>query len=111
MVRKYAEQGNCIIVGRAGCIIAKDIHLSMHIRIIAPFDYRVDAVQAKHKLDLDDAYDLVIETDKKRDIFMKFFKGNKPDSEVFDLILNKSKLSDEEIINIIVKLAKLRHFI
>ena len=27
VVRKYAEQGNCIIVGRAGCIIAKDIHL------------------------------------------------------------------------------------
>ena len=111
VVKKYAEQGHCIIVGRAGCVIAKDISMSIHVRIIAPFDYRVEAVQAKHNLDPDDACDLVIEIDKKRDIFMKFFKGNKPDSEIFDFVINKSKLSDDEIIDVIVKLAELRHFI
>ncbi len=111
VVRKYAEQGNCIIVGRAGCVIANDIPMSIHVRIIAPFDYRVDAVQKMHNLDPDDAYDLAIEIDRKRDLFMKFFKGNKADSEVFDLVLNRSKLSDNEIINLIVKFAELRNFI
>ena len=36
VVHSNAEDGNCIIVGRAGHVIAKDIDNSIHIRLFAP---------------------------------------------------------------------------
>ena len=108
IVRIYAEHGNCIIVGRAGCIIAKDIKKSLHVRLIAPAEYRKSIVKSLFKMSDDEAYHSVIETDKKRDLFMSFFKGDLPDDEVFDLILNRSKLNDKEIVNTIIALAEQR---
>ena len=111
VVRAYAEQGNCIIVGRAGCIIAKDIKKALHVRIIAPFEYRKNVIKLELNLSDKKAYNMVVETDKKRDLFMKFFKGNIPDEEIFDVVLSRKKLSDSVIIETIEKLAEFRGLI
>ena len=108
VVKTYAEQGNCVIVGRAGCIIAKNIKKSLHVRLIASFDYRKDFIKSRYNLSDKEAYNTVIKTDKKRNMFMKFFKGNLSDEKIFDLILNREKLSNDEIIDTIEKLAELR---
>lgn len=111
VVRKYAESGNTIIVGRAGCVIAKDIPDSMHIKLVAPFLERVKRIQEKYKLNEDEARKKVIYTDDKRHKFMSFFKGDIPDSELFDLVLNNYKLSEREIIDVVMKLMKVRGFL
>lgn len=111
VVRKYAEQGNSIIVGRAGCVIAKDIKQALHVRIIAPFEFRVNEIAKAFKLDKKDAAKLVGETDEKRQKFMSFFKGNEPDSKLFHVVYNKSMLSESEIIKSIVELAKYKKLI
>ena len=80
----------------------------MHVKLIAPFDYRKDYIKKHYNLSDKEAYNIVTKTDKKRTMFMKFFKGNIPDEEVFDLILNREKLSNEEIIGTIEKLAEIR---
>ncbi len=108
VVRTYAEQGNCVIVGRAGCVIAKDIKKSLHVKLIAPVEYRMNFIKSRFNLSEKKAYNMVLETDKKRDIFMNFFRGNLPDDEIFDLILNREKLNDTEIIDTIGKLAEVR---
>jgi len=108
VVSKYAEQGHCIIVGRAGCVIAKNIAKSLHVRIIAPFEFRVNEIQNAFKLSKEDAERMVEETDKHRDVFMSFFKGNEPDANLFDVIYNKSKLNEDAIIQSIMQLAKAR---
>lgn len=111
VVRKYAEQGNCIIVGRAGCIIAEDIEKSLHVRLVAPFNYRLKNVQTRLNLNEKEATQNVLDTDKKRSLFMKFFKGNKPDDQIFDLMLNREKLSDDEIVETIYRLAEFRDLV
>ena len=108
VVRAYAVQGNCVIVGRAGCIIAKDIIKALHVKLIAPFDYRKDYIKKHYNLSDKEAQETLIKTDKKREMFMKFFKGNLPDDKIFDLILNREKLTNEEIISTIEKLAEIR---
>ena len=108
VVNTYAEQGNCIIVGRAGCIISKDIQKAIHVRLIASSDYRTNTIKSRFNLSDKEAYNRVIETDKKRDMFMKFFKGDLPDDKIFDLVLNREKLSDAEIIGTIENLAEIR---
>ena len=111
IVRKYAEQGNCVIVGRAGCIIAEDIEKSLHVRIVAPLEFRINSVKNRMGISEKEAVKNVEETDKKRTLFMKFFKGNKPDDEIFDLMLNREKLSNDEIVETIYRLAQFRNLI
>ena len=111
VVRSYSEQGKTIIVGRAGCVVAKHITKSIHIRIIAPFNWRVNQVKMRFDISTNAATAKVKETDKRRETFMKFYRGNKPDSELFDLIVNRSTLSSEEIVDQIFMLAQHRGLI
>jgi cytidylate kinase len=111
VVRKYAEQGSCVIVGRAGCIIAEDIEKALHVRLVAPFEYRMNNVKNRLKLNEKEATQNVLDTDKKRLNFMKFFRGDKPDDEIFDLMLNREKLTDDEIVETIFSLAEFRKLI
>jgi hypothetical protein len=93
VVRSYAEQGNCVIVGRAGCIIAKDIPKSLHVKITAPFEYRVDRIKNRFNLTDKQASEKVKEIYKKIDQFMKFFKTDFNKETGFDLIINRATLS------------------
>lgn len=111
VVKNYASQGNSIIVGRAGCIIAKDIKRALHIKITAPFDYRVKSIQEHYNIDRDEAERKVISTDEKRKRFMSFFKADIPENELFHLILNKAMLTKEEIVEIIFTMAQQRKLI
>jgi cytidylate kinase len=108
IVRSYSEQGNAVIVGRAGCVIAKHIKRSVHIKLMAPFSWRVNAIKNRFNLSISEATEMVKETDKRREAFMEFFRGNKPDSEHFDLILNRASIPSEDIVSHIIALAKER---
>ena len=105
IVRSYSEQGRAIIVGRAGCIITKHISRSLHVRLIAPFCWRVNVIKNRFDINSSDAVDKVRETDKRREAFMEFYRGNKPDSELFDIVLNRSTISTEIIVDQIFNLA------
>lgn len=111
IVRNYAEQGDCVIVGRAGCMIAHDIPKSLHFRIISPLEYRVNSISRRLNLSESEAMKRVSETEKRRDSFMKFFKGDKPDAEIFDAIYNRGRMTTDEIVNCIVNLALARNFV
>jgi Cytidylate kinase-like family len=40
-IRKLATNGNVILVGRAGAIITADLPNVLHVRLVAPFEFRV----------------------------------------------------------------------
>jgi cytidylate kinase len=108
IVRSYAEQGHAIIVGRAGCVIARHIEKSIHIRLMAPLTWRVDRIRDRFNISKTEADKMVKDSDKRRDSFMEFYRGNKPDSELFDIILNRSTMSSEEIVDQIFHYAQQR---
>lgn len=108
VVKCFAEKGHNIIVGRAGYIIAEHIPKAVHVKIIAPKQIRVKEIQERFKISRQEAIKKVDDIDKKREKFMSFYQGNKSDSEVFDLILNKSRLKIKSIVSLIVQLAKMR---
>ncbi len=111
IVKDYAENGNCIIVGRAGCVLANHIDKALHIKITAPFKYRVNYIMNKYNLTITEAEQKVTDTDFKRKRFMSFFNGDLPDNELFHITLNKDKLSEFEIVNTIINLAKYKGLI
>ena len=104
VVQSFASQGHCIIVGRAGCVIAQDFSKSLHIRLIAPIDWRVERVKTRMEIPLQAAKELVEDNDVRRTTFMTYFKGNLPDSKLYDVVYNCAKLSAEQIVENIIHL-------
>ncbi len=111
VVRSYSEQGKAIIVGRAGCVVARHITKAIHIRLMAPQQWRINQIRMRFNISISEAASKVKETDKRRETFMEFYRGNKPDSEMFDLILNRSTLSTQEIVEQIYLLALQRNLV
>ncbi len=108
VIRSFAVQGNVIIVGRGGVVIAKDIPHSLHINLEAPLEWRTIRNAEKHHLSLEDARKMAIDIDKKRKEFREYFVGKNTDYTRFDLSINCMTLSVDEISELILKLAEIR---
>ncbi len=111
IVKQYAEQGQVVIVGRAGCVLASHIKKALHVRLIAPDKYRINQIMNRFEFDKKAAIKHIKERDEQRKTFMKFYNGDKSDAELFDLVLNRDKMTNEEIIHTIVHCAELRKLV
>ncbi|MBK9390930.1 MAG: cytidylate kinase-like family protein [Bacteroidetes bacterium] len=66
VVLSMCKEGHIILVGRGGVSIAHDIADSLHIRLIAPFYWRVENVMKKKEMDIETAEEYVVDTDEKK---------------------------------------------
>jgi cytidylate kinase len=105
IIRTYAYQGGVVIVGRASAVITNEIRRALHIKLVAPVDFRVKLLCDNLKVTQKLARKTVEETDRKRESFIKFFRGTKPENDFYDIILNRSKFDEEQIIGFIYNLA------
>jgi len=108
VIRSIGQQGFVIIVGRGGAAILKDIEKSMHIRLIAPLDYRGDGVSRRHEISKEEAKKLTLEMDRKRKQLRDDFSDTPIDNNDYDLIFNCKKLSTESIVDLMAKAANLQ---
>lgn len=104
----FGVRGRVIIVGRAGSAILRSIPDSMHIRLIAPLEYRIEGVSRRHQISLKEARKLTLDMDKKRAQLRNEFAGRKVNSVDYDLIFNTERMKTEEIVQIIAKAAELK---
>lgn len=102
VIRKFANEGNAIIVGRGGVAITRDIPKSLHIFLEAPLEWRALRVADKHEFTIDQARSYAQSIDKKRSQFRDFYQGKGNDYTRFDIKLNCMTLEINEIIDIIV---------
>jgi len=111
VIHAFGEKGRVIIVGRAGSTILRDIPNSLHVRIIAPLDYRIEGVSKRHQITLKAARKLTLDMDKKRAILRNDFAGKKINDVDYDLVLNSKTLNLEQMVTLIEKAAELRKLI
>ncbi len=106
VVKTYADVGNVIIVGRAGFAITQNIEKSLHIKLIAPINWRAKSLASRLSISEADAKIKINEIDKKRDSFAKMFSPSGNDSTQFHVVFNREKMTTDEIVNQILLLAK-----
>ncbi|MEN8226631.1 MAG: cytidylate kinase-like family protein [Bacteroidota bacterium] len=102
VIRKFANEGNAIIVGRGGVAITRDIPKSLHVFFEAPLEWRALRVAEKYDFSIDQARNYAQNIDKKRSHFRDFFQGKGNDYTRFDIKLNCMTLEIKEIIDIII---------
>jgi cytidylate kinase len=101
VIRTFAEEGFCIIVGRAAHIIAHDIENALHLRFLAPLEYRIKTIMDNNHLNRQEAIDFVQKVESERKAFRKAIRQEAPENDLFDLCINRASFSDEEAIDLI----------
>lgn len=104
VVLSICKEGHIILVGRGGVAIARSISDALHIRLVAPFYWRVDNVKKKKELSLEKAEQYVVDTDEKRFILITTFLDKKPLNidYLFDATINRSSFAIADIAEMII---------
>jgi cytidylate kinase len=106
VVLSMCKEGHIVIVGRGGVSISHEISDALHIRLIAPFYWRVENVMRKKKMDIEAAEEYVVDTDEKRFNLIQAFLDKKPLNidYLFDATINRSSFTIEETVELILSM-------
>ncbi len=106
VVLSMCKEGHIILVGRGGVSIAGEIADSLHIRLIAPFYWRVENIMKKMHMSMEAAEEYCIENDEKRHNLILDFLDKKPLNidYLFDATLNRASYTIQELADLIVSL-------
>ena len=106
VVLSMCKEGYIILVGRGGVSIAHEIADSLHVRLIAPFYWRVENVMKKKAMNIEAAEKYVVDTDEKRFNLIHTFLDKKPLNidYLFDVTINRSSFSIQDISEMLVSM-------
>jgi cytidylate kinase len=111
VIRSIVKSGNVILVGRGGVAFAKDNPRSLHVKLIAPIEWRVEHISKNYKKTKSEALKHILEIDMERKYLIDSFMGYDTDLSIFDVVFNRKTITEEEIINAILNLAEARKLI
>ncbi len=102
LVYQEAAEGNCIIQGRGGQYLLKDVPGTVRIRLIAPLALRIERVQKYLGCSEREARAEVLQKDHDRSEFnAHFFDTDWKDAINYDAVLNTENLAPEQLGKII----------
>jgi cytidylate kinase len=97
-----AIHGGCVIVGRAAAQVLPE-ETTLRVRLVEPEARRVAALQERFDVSAAEARRWLEETDRRRDRFVRdYFHQGPSDPARYDLILNSSRLSEDDCADLIV---------
>lgn len=76
-IKKVANEGPCVIVGRCADYALSDYKNCISIFVHAPLEERIQRISEKQQISTNAAKDLIIKTDKKRASYYNFYSNKK----------------------------------
>lgn len=91
IIEKIADNGSCVIVGRAADYVLKDRENVVRIFIGAPKEYRISSVMEVYGDSRDEAEDSIRHSDKARAAYYRHISGKRwGDEKNYDLVVDSS---------------------
>ena len=108
VIRGYARQGSCVVVGRCADYVLRDEKSILRTFVYADLDYRENRVKQRHpEIKEGHCIDLINKTDKRRSSYYNFYTGNKWGKlDNYDMAINASTLGIDGAADAIVTAAK-----
>lgn len=104
-ILRIAQEGNAIIVGRGGAVVAQSLPNCFHFRLEAPLEHRVGAIQQRLGLGRDEAAALVEEHQRNRERFIEsFLHCSMADTRYYHAVFNTAKNPFERLTRSIFEL-------
>ena len=106
-VYENSKEGNCVICGRGAQLMLKGIPGVLNLRFVSSMDKRVERVSEVLKCDKKNAEKIIVQNDKDRSGFHKFFfEHNWKDINLYDLVINTDNIDIDSSVEIIKTLNK-----
>lgn len=97
-----AAHGECVIVGR-GATNVLPMATTLRVRVVAPLEHRIQAVQREDSLSHKEAIARVKTTDEERNRFItSHFQVDPADPTNYDLVLNVARFTQEECADFVI---------
>lgn len=101
MVRLVAYQGYAIIIGQGGTAATADIRNGISVRLEAPMQWRMIRVCTRDNLSKEDAIAKIHAEEAQRAHLRKIYEESNPRSPTFNLTIDNSVLTAEQIASLI----------
>jgi cytidylate kinase len=111
VIRSIAKTGHIIIVGRGGVAFSKDNPRSLHIKLTAPIEWRVERISLNYNKTKEEALKYILETDLERKYLIDSFMGFDSDDSIFDLVFNRKTMNDDEIVSSVLNIMELKNLV
>jgi cytidylate kinase len=105
-----AALGEAILIGRGGAVITRKLAAGIHVRLIAPLEWRIARLRENPERAAEANAEFVKRADRERERFTRKYLGaDGSDPELYHLILNNQYLSMEEQVEVITALVREKH--
>ena len=105
IIKKVANEGPCVIVGRCADHILRDRNDVLRVFIYADLDFRVKRAIDLKGVKPSKAEQVVQKTDKSRSNYYNFYSGKKwGATENYDLCINTTGIQIKEMVSVIAKM-------
>ena len=102
-IRRIAEQGPAVIVGRCSNYVLRDLGNTIDIFLTSPVETRIRRIMERHSLSEDKAEALIQQKDKAREEYYNYYTfGNWGKASDYDLCIDSSILGTEGTAEIII---------
>lgn len=102
-----AGRGNVVLVGRGTAQLLPDTLHVLHLRLVAPRDWRARRMAQREGWSYEQALARCTQEDSTRDCFMRYFFGQAPcQSEQYALVLNTGRMPLADVVAVVVGLIR-----
>jgi cytidylate kinase len=97
VMEEYADQGDFIIIGRAGQVILHSHPNVLHVKVISPSALRAERIARLQNISLEAATAQIETSDRNRKNYLqRYYHVRWDDPELYDLIVNTDRLEPEQ---------------
>lgn len=109
-IKKIADKGSCILVGRCADYALESYDNCVSIFIHADLEARIRRIARLYNLTDTKAKDIILKTDKKRSTYYNYYTNKKwGAAESYELCLNSSKLGVQGTADAVISYIRLRN--
>ena len=108
-IKKIADEGPCILVGRCADYALADYPETVSVFICADEADKIERIKELHNVNDAKARDIMIKLDKKRSSYYNYYASKRwGDSRSYDLCINSSAVGIDGAVKIILEFSKLK---
>ena len=103
-IKKIANEGPCVIVGRCADYALQDYNNCINLFIKAPIEQRIKRISSKYNLSEDKAKDMIYKKDKQRASYYNYYSTKKwADIKNYHMSIDSSFLGIDKTVDMLVE--------
>ena len=108
-IKKLADKGPCVLIGRCADYALKDRDDVINIFITAPLENRIERVARRNDIPFDEAKDRIKKTDKSRASYYNYYSSKDwGEAKSYDLCIDSSLLGIEGTVALLEQMIRLK---